>query len=65
MDLLKALLGNGSVNTFQHTHVANDTAEVVFSLWSAPCPIEGVFFVVRTTQQYKTCVFCVVRAEEL
>jgi hypothetical protein len=32
-DLLKALLGNGSVNTFQHTGQAK---EEVFSMWSAP-----------------------------
>jgi hypothetical protein len=34
-DLIKALLGNSSVNTFQHTSHAT-VEEVVFSMWSVP-----------------------------
>jgi hypothetical protein len=34
-DLIKALLGNSSVNTFQHTRHAT-VEEAVFSMWSVP-----------------------------
>jgi hypothetical protein len=36
-DLLKALLGKGLVNTFQHRHEANNTVEVFSMLGSSQC----------------------------
>jgi hypothetical protein len=60
-DLLKALLGNGSVNTFQHTHAVNNTV-AVFSMWTAPRNSRrSVFCMVRPTQ-HRRAVFCVVGA---
>jgi hypothetical protein len=75
MDLLKALLGNGWVNTFQHTHAVNNTVEVfflcgprhatveeLFSVWSATCNSRrAVFCVVWATQQKKSCFLCGLR----
>jgi hypothetical protein len=34
-----------------NTHVASNTA--------------GIFYVIRATQQYKSCVFCVIRAASI
>jgi hypothetical protein len=51
-NLIKALLGNSSANTFEHMrHRAIE--EAVFSIWSAPRNNRG------------SCVFYVVRAEPI
>jgi hypothetical protein len=49
-DLLEALLRNSSLNMFQHTRGQTYGT--------------SVFYVVRATQQYKSCVFCVVCATQ-
>jgi hypothetical protein len=43
-DLLKTLLGNGSVNMFQHAHATNNTVEV-FCMWSGRETLEELFSV--------------------
>jgi hypothetical protein len=49
----------------RNIHVANNTEEEVFSMLSTPCNSRSVFYVVRATQQYKSCVFCVVRVASI
>jgi hypothetical protein len=51
-DLIKGLLGNRSVNTFQHTRHAT-IEEAVFCMWSVSRKNRG------------SCVFCVARAEPI
>jgi hypothetical protein len=52
MDLIKALLGNSSVNTFQHMDKAT-IEEAVFPMWSASGNSRG------------NCVFYLVPAERI
>jgi hypothetical protein len=61
-DLLKALLGNGSVNTFQHTRHA--IAEV-FSMWSAPRNSRGAVFSAWTVPRlYNASLFVALMSTE-
>jgi hypothetical protein len=45
-DFIKALLGNSSMNTFQHTRHAT-TEEAVFSMWSVPSGYRRILHCVR------------------
>jgi hypothetical protein len=69
-DLLKSLLGNGSVNTFQHTRgharvevfsmwsVSRNSTRAVFSAWSVPRLYYGSVFLTLSTiiREVSVCV---------
>jgi hypothetical protein len=55
-ELLKALLGNGSVNTFKHTHAINSTVGI-FCMWSAPCNSRRAVFCVVGARNSRRAMF--------
>jgi hypothetical protein len=80
-DLLKALLGNGLVNMFQHATMGAafsvtcnssllgsttiHTTVEVFSVCSSTRNSERISYVICATQHYKSCVFYMVCAASI